>query len=265
MENQQLEIPTNSDLQQNNSTPEDYVKLISGNLSTLSPQQKLEYYSTVCKSLGLNPLTKPFEFISWKGKVIMYLTKDGAAQLSNLHKLSLNIVSEIEDKQNGLYKVIIRATMPSGRSAEDMGVLSIQGLKGEDLSNAQMKCVTKAKRRTILSICGLGFLDETEIESMKQIEKERGSFNSNPVSDNIKPMTDKQKNLSHVLIRQCEDQKLLTAVEIKATKDAFNKSMNMKQASDLLQRLQDKMRDIRAEREENNNITDAELIYDHQS
>ncbi len=261
MENQQLEIPTNSDLQQNNSTPEDYIKLLSGNLSTLTHQQKLDYYGTVCQSLKLNPLTKPLEFISMpiKGggaKTILYLTKDGAAQLSSIHSVSLNIISEVEDKVNKLYKVIVRASTPTGRSTEELGVVSLKDFYGKldlenvDLANAMMKAVTKAKRRAILSICGLGFLDETEIETIRGIEKERGSFISNPVSESIKPMTDKQKNLSHVLIRQCEDQKLLTAVEIKATKDAFNKPMNMKQASDLLQRLQDKMRDIRAEREE---------------
>ncbi len=32
-----------------------------------------------------------------------------------------------------------------------------------------MKCETKAKRRATLSICGLGFLDETEIEDSREV------------------------------------------------------------------------------------------------
>ena len=32
--------------------------------------------------------------------------------------------------------------------------------------NAKLKAITKAKRRVTLSICGLGFLDETEIETI---------------------------------------------------------------------------------------------------
>ena len=34
------------------------------------------------------------------------------------------------------------------------------------LVNAKLKAITKAKRRVTLSICGLGFLDETEIDTI---------------------------------------------------------------------------------------------------
>jgi hypothetical protein len=33
-------------------------------------------------------------------------------------------------------------------------------------ANAAMKCITKAKRRATLSVCGLGLLDETGIETI---------------------------------------------------------------------------------------------------
>jgi len=39
-------------------------------------------------------------------------------------------------------------------------------MNAEDKANAIMKCETKAKRRVTLSICGLGFLDETEVDSI---------------------------------------------------------------------------------------------------
>ena len=42
----------------------------------------------------------------------------------------------------------------------------IKGLAGDALVNAKLKAITKAKRRVTLSICGLGFLDETEIETI---------------------------------------------------------------------------------------------------
>jgi len=35
-----------------------------------------------------------------------------------------------------------------------------------NLANAQMKAVTKGKRRLTLSLCGLGWLDETEVETI---------------------------------------------------------------------------------------------------
>jgi hypothetical protein len=37
-----------------------------------------------------------------------------------------------------------------------------------------MKCVTKAKRRATLSLCGLGWLDETEIETIKDVKPVAG-------------------------------------------------------------------------------------------
>jgi hypothetical protein len=37
--------------------------VISGDLSELNAGQRAEYYAAVCRSLGLNPLTKPFEFL----------------------------------------------------------------------------------------------------------------------------------------------------------------------------------------------------------
>jgi hypothetical protein len=42
----------------------------------------------------------------------------------------------------------------------------VKGLSGEALANALMKAETKAKRRATLSICGLGMLDETEVEDV---------------------------------------------------------------------------------------------------
>ena len=47
--------------------------------------------------------------------------------------------------------------------------LSIGKLKGDVLCNAIMKAETKAKRRVTLSVCGLGFLDESEIETIPDV------------------------------------------------------------------------------------------------
>jgi len=51
------------------------------------------------------------------------------------------------------------------RSDASTGAVSIKGLSGDALANAMMKAETKAKRRVTLSICGLGLLDETEVET----------------------------------------------------------------------------------------------------
>ena len=60
----------------------------------------------------------------------------------------------------------VRATAKDGRQTDEIGAVPIKGLQGENLANALMKAVTKAKRRAILSVCGLGLLDETEVDSI---------------------------------------------------------------------------------------------------
>jgi len=65
----------------------------------------------------------------------------------------------------GVYVVTARVE-GDGRSTEDVGCVSIGGLKGDALANALMKATTKAKRRAVLSHCGLGMLDEAEIETI---------------------------------------------------------------------------------------------------
>ena len=50
--------------------------LIGGDLAPLSTAERLEYYSKVCESVGLNPLTKPFLYIKLNGKLQLYAAKD---------------------------------------------------------------------------------------------------------------------------------------------------------------------------------------------
>jgi len=56
--------------------------------------------------------------------------------------------------------------MPDGRSDESIGAVALGSLKGEAYANAIMKAETKAKRRVTLSVCGLGMLDENEVETI---------------------------------------------------------------------------------------------------
>jgi hypothetical protein len=35
-----------------------------------------KYYFSVCKSLGLNPLTRPFEYLTLNGKKVLYARRD---------------------------------------------------------------------------------------------------------------------------------------------------------------------------------------------
>lgn len=138
--------------------------LVSGNLSVLTPPERVEYFERVCASLGLNPLTKPFEFITLNGKLTLYATKACTDQLRQNHGVSIVITDQ--QQVGDLYMVTVVATDKTGRQDSDMGVVATGALKGENLANAMLKAITKAKRRATLSICGLGMLDETEIEDI---------------------------------------------------------------------------------------------------
>jgi len=144
--------------------------IIKGDLSDLTSEQKISYYNAVCVSLGLNPLTKPFEFLSLedkrsgKIKVVLYARKDATEQLRKINGVSIWKVEQKLDSD--CWIVTAYARTADGREDIDEGVIYIKGLFGESRSNAIMKAITKAKRRVTLSICGLGFLDESEIDSI---------------------------------------------------------------------------------------------------
>lgn len=143
--------------------------LVGGDLAKLTSAERVVYYAHVCDSLGLNKLTRPFDFIVLNGKLTMYARRDCAEQLRRIHGVSLRIVSQTV--ANDMITVIVEATNAAGRTDSDMGVLTCKGLGGENLANALMKCVTKAKRRVTLSLCGLGILDETEVETIPSAQR----------------------------------------------------------------------------------------------
>ena len=138
--------------------------LIGGDLSRLKPEDKVMYYKSVCESMGLNPLTKPFEYIKLNGREVLYALRSCTEQLRKIHGVSV-IISSREEAE-GCYIVTARATDKTGRHDESIGAVPIKGLIGEARSNAMMKAETKAKRRVTLAICGLGMLDESEADSI---------------------------------------------------------------------------------------------------
>lgn len=138
--------------------------LIGGDLSKLSADDRMTYYMRVCESAGLNPLTQPFDYITLNGKLVLYAKKNCTDQLRTIHDIS--VVTLDKDVSEGILTVTAKVQNARGRTDADMGSVHIAHLKGDALANAIMKAATKAKRRATLSICGLGLLDETEIETI---------------------------------------------------------------------------------------------------
>jgi hypothetical protein len=139
--------------------------LLAGDLARLTPAERVRYYGETCRSLGLNPLTQPFQYLLLNGKLQLYATKAATDQLRKHHGISITDLQE-QLTDAGVFKVTATAVDAHGRTDRDMGAVSVAGLRGEALCNAMLKCVTKAKRRVTLSICGLGWLDELEVDSI---------------------------------------------------------------------------------------------------
>jgi len=159
-----------------------------GDLGKLSSGERLIYYQRTCESLGMNPLTRPFEYIRLNDKLTLYARRDATDQLRQLHRVNVTIVAR--ELVDSVYIVTARATMPDGRTDESIGAVPLckedgewktsesgkRYFKGngrflplspEERANGMMKAETKAKRRVTLSIVGLGMLDETEIETIQ--------------------------------------------------------------------------------------------------
>ena len=162
--------------------------LLQGDLSQLSEGDRVTYYSRVCEALGLNPLTRPFDYIVLNEKLTLYAKRECTEQLRRIHNVSVRITSR-DIVADSVYVVTAQATLPDGRCDESIGAVPLtreggtwetsksgkryfkgdgtqHPLIGEAFSNSIMKAETKAKRRVTLSICGLGLLDESETESI---------------------------------------------------------------------------------------------------
>lgn len=139
--------------------------LVKGDLSRLSETDRMSFYNELCKSLNLNPLSRPFEYITLNGKLTLYAKKDATDQIRAKHSISIKITSR--EKIDDVYIVTAQASTPDGRTDESTGVVALGKASGDNLANLFMKAETKAKRRVTLSLFGLGILDETEVETIR--------------------------------------------------------------------------------------------------
>ncbi len=135
--------------------------IVKGDLSKLSPEERSRYYGEVCRSVGLNPLTKPFEYITLNGKLTLYALRNCTDQLRQIHKVSVIDMSEAE--RDGIVIVTCKVSNGEGRTDMAKGAVALGGLKGEALCNAIMKAECVPLNSEILTRDGFKKHDEISI------------------------------------------------------------------------------------------------------
>ncbi len=92
--------------------------VLDGDISRMSQEQKVLYYNQFCNSLGINPLTQPFQIIKFQGKERLYATKDCTEQLRKIHGVSITDISsttvndvfivtaKAKDKEDGNFRCL---------------------------------------------------------------------------------------------------------------------------------------------------------------
>lgn len=154
--------------------------VVAGDLGKLAPGDRVAYYRAVCQSIGLNPFTKPFDYIQLNGKLTLYATKSATDQVRSLRGVSIDSCErDLSDPDYATW--LVTGHDRDGRVDTEIGSVPIKGLAGEAKANAIMKALTKGKRRLTLSLAGLGWLDETEVGSVPsaapvQVDTETGEI-----------------------------------------------------------------------------------------
>lgn len=147
--------------------------ILKGDLLALTEIERLQYNFAVCRSLGLNPLLRPFDYLIQDGKMSLYLNAIGVAQLRGMHGISTKIVSRQSDRE--MCYVTCVAADRHGRSEEATAVVPLCDRNGKPLgaqakANVYMRTETKAKRRATLALCGIPWSEGGEVQISEMVD-----------------------------------------------------------------------------------------------
>ena len=145
---------------------------LRGDISGLSPENRIRYYLKTCKDLGLNASAQPFAFLRLNGKEVMYPTRGATDQLARIHGVNREIIDGPKVLDLAGAKVLFavcRATL--GHRVETATAAVPLPAGAENVCNAVMKTETKARRRATLAILGLALLDESELDTIPESKR----------------------------------------------------------------------------------------------
>ena len=152
--------------------------ILHRDLRSLTEIERVQYNMALCKTLGLNPLTNPVDYLADPGgKLTPYINAVGVAQIRSIHGISTRIISRETDKQNFHYVTAI-ATDSNGRTEESTAIVALtdkygKALYGQRRADKMMATETKAKRRVTLALVGIPWADGGNIKSSKTYDPPR--------------------------------------------------------------------------------------------
>jgi hypothetical protein len=176
--------------------------VLNGDVSKLNATQKMQVYGELCRRVGIDSSTQPFKLLKLNGKEVFYADKGATQQLSQKHNISHEIVKR--ERVEDVYVVTVRAKLPDGRFTDEDGAVTIGSDKGDKLANSLMKATTKAKRRAVLALLGLGMMDESEIETIPNaVPVEMHKVETPSVQDAVvvEEKNDKQRSQEYYISR----------------------------------------------------------------
>jgi len=228
--------------------------ITNGDTSKLTQEQKLQYYHARCQAAGLDPRTQPFQYIltpTKKGNVEkLYANKECASQLIAKHSISIG-KPEIEII-DGMCIVTVEAKKGS-QSVSNIGVVVIEKIYGDMKANAVKRANTQAIRRSVLALCGLGEMDETEAEDVISVELEEVNAAVQRIGDLVRELSPEEaiKILDHDILNKLVEKgfnprnavwKLLTDLKNEQNIQAINQVITT--LSDALQKRKEDIIDV---------------------
>ena len=131
----------------------------------MTESERRAMLESLCRALGLNPLVHPVRFLVLNGAETLYVTRQGTDQIAARLRINRETIVGPEVRDIGGQKLVfcqVRAREPGPDGRSDVATAT---LPLKDPSNDLMKCETKAKRRAVLSLVGLGLLTEEDAEA----------------------------------------------------------------------------------------------------
>jgi hypothetical protein len=187
---------------------DNFMKLISlicvgGDLTHLDGPSKRALLAKLTNYLHLNPYSHNFFiFKDSNGRHRIYATKECCSQLR--HNMGINTwLSDPIYGPNNTAPVFVtvkaNGTNRFGRSADEIGSVTLIGFDKSHWSDRIMFATTKAKRRLTLDLSGLGVLSDVEVDDIFHEKTKISNLESSDYTPDQESITSAQSAVVNVL------------------------------------------------------------------